>query len=171
MSHTRSLLIASVLLSTFAVTGQAQQHKGAAHAGGQAPHPGAMHPGQGQRPGMMSPQEQMMHDWIQMQMMAPSRPYTGPRTSKSASSHAGSPNASPSGKGGNRSVQQAQGSGMKSASPGAAQERNGTSGNYEKQNSAKKAKDKEAMSLTLLCGSAEHTRSRDVVEPEPRDHG
>ena len=89
MNCNRSLLILFVLV--FATPVFAQQHKGAVgRPGGGGAHPGQVHPGMQQQHHMMTPQQQMEHDFFQhqlwlMEVMAPRHSGRGHAQAQSAS--------------------------------------------------------------------------------------
>jgi hypothetical protein len=148
MSHHRSFSFALVLLLAFPVMVHAQHNRGAVHPGGQMPHPGGTHPGQQGRPGMMSPEEQMMHAWFQQQMMLSrmprsSRANSGAAHANSNSSRSNSgPNHAP-GKGANGSPKANTAKGAAAGSPGQSQQNQQQNRTKAKPDKADAAKNKE----------------------------
>src|SRR5580692_11366045 len=127
MNRNRSLSFILVLLLAFPVMAQAQHNRGGAHPGGQMPHPGGVHPGQQGRPGMMSPEEHMMHAWFQQQMMLSRMPRSSRANTEAASAKPNTPHSNSgqnhaAGKGANGSAKQNTAKGAAAGSPGQSQQ-------------------------------------------------
>jgi hypothetical protein len=144
MRRNRSILFVFALILVTPIFAQAQQHKGATHPGAAGGHPGAMRPGQHPQAGRMSPEEQMMHEFYQhqlmlMEMMRPSRPYGGGATNSAArSSHSNSNKTKTSGTASSKSAQSNQANGGQTGSPGnGSHQNNRTSGDKSKHATAK----------------------------------
>jgi hypothetical protein len=147
MSRHRTFWFVLVLLLAFPVMAQAQHNRGGARSGGQMPHQGGM-PGQQGRPGMMSPEEQMMHAWLQQQMMLSKMPRSSRGNNGSAHTNANSSrsNSGPNhaaGKGANGSPKPNTAKGAAAGSPGQSQPNQQQNRTKAKQDKADAAKNKE----------------------------
>ena len=130
MTCNRSVLMMFVLILVGPISAEAQTHKGAAHPAAPGGHPGMMRPGQHPQAGRMSPEEQMMHEFYQhqmmlMEMMRPGRPYRGGATNSAAlSSHTNSNKTKTGGTANSKSAQSNPANEGQTGSPGTRSHRN-----------------------------------------------